>query len=127
MVAFTVLLRIIMSPLDIVSRKALQKQTAAQPYVARIQKKYVSSPRSCRKNRRVQPQTRHQHAQGCLPLLLTLPLFIIFLDAMTTWGNVSTCNIYLQAEVGLRHFRQFLAVDQQHLVPRLRSLADVIP
>lgn len=100
-VVFTVILRVIMSPLDIISRKAMQKQTAAQPYLMRIQKKYAGNPQVMQKKI---GEFNRKHGismlKGCLPLLLTFPLFIIFLDGMTTWGNVSNSNIYLQAEAG---------------------------
>jgi len=100
-VVFTVILRLVMSPLDFVSRKAMQKQTAAQPYIARIQKKYAGNPQVMQKK---MGEFNKKHGismlKGCLPMLLTLPLFIVFLDGMTTWGNVSNCNIYLQAEAG---------------------------
>ena len=100
-VVFTVVLRIVMSPLDIISRKAMQKQTAAQPYIARIQKKFAGNPQVMQKKI---GEFNRKHGismlKGCLPMLLTLPLFIIFLDGMTTWGNVSNSRIYLNAEAG---------------------------
>jgi len=127
-VVFTVILRIIMSPLDIISRKALQKQTAAQPYIARIQKKYAGNPQVMQKKI---GEFNRKHGismlKGCLPMLLTLPLFIIFLDAMTTWGNVSNCQIYLQAEAGDYDISENSWLWIHNIWSPDSGLADVIP
>ena len=100
-VVFTILLRIVMSPFDVISRKAMQKQTAAQPYIAKIQKRYAGNPQVMQKKL---SEFNKKHGismvKGCLPLLLTWPLFIVFLDAMNYWGYVSNINIFLQAQAG---------------------------
>ena len=100
-VLFTILLRLIMSPADIVSRKAMQKQQAAQPYIAKIQKRYASNPQVMQK-KLAEFNKKHgiSMLKGCLPMLITWPLFIIFLDAMNYWGYVSNINIFLQAQAG---------------------------
>ena len=99
-VLFTILLRLVMSPADIVSRKAMQKQQAAQPYIAKIQKRYAGNPQVMQKKL---SEFNKKHGismlKGCLPMLITWPLFIIFLDAMNYWGYVSNINIFLQADL----------------------------
>ena len=100
-VLFTILLRLIMSPLDIISRKSMQKQQAAQPYIARIQKKYAGNPQLMQ---RKMSEFNKKHGislmKGCLPLIITLPLFVIFLNAMTTWGYIASINTYLDVANG---------------------------
>ena len=100
-VVFTILLRLVMSPADIVSRKAMQKQQAAQPYIAKIQKRYAGNPQVMQKKL---SEFNKKHGismlKGCLPMLITWPLFIIFLDAMNYWGYISNINIFLQARAG---------------------------
>lgn len=100
-VVFTILLRLVMSPFDIVSRKAMQKQTAAQPYIEKIQKRYAHNPQIMQKK---MAEFNKKHGismmKGCLPLLITWPLFIIFLNAMNYWGYISNVEIFLQAQAG---------------------------
>ncbi len=99
---FTIIIRLIMSPFDIISRKAMQKQMAAQPYLLRIQKRYESNPQVMQKKI---SEFNRKHGvslwKGCLPMLLTWPIFIIFFDAMRYWANVETVKMFLDASNGV--------------------------
>mgnify|MGYP002573858824 CR=1 FL=1 len=104
-ILFTVLLRLIMSPFDIISRKSTQRSTAAQPYIQKIQKRYAGNPQLMQKKMKEFNKKHHiSLMSGCLPLLLTWPLFIIFLRAMNYWGYVENINLLVQVNAGNLNF-----------------------
>lgn len=83
----TLLLRLIQIYPDIKSRRSQKKQQAMQPELEKLQKKYENNPEKLREE-----QTKLMKANGvslmagCLPMLITLPLFFCFLSAFRYWS-----------------------------------------
>ena len=83
----TLVLRLVQIFPDIQSRKTQRKQAALQPQLDKIREKYANDPQKLN-----QEQSKLMRANGigcisgCLPMLLTLPLFFCFLAAFRFWG-----------------------------------------
>lgn len=87
----TLVLRLVQIFPDIQSRKTQRKQAALQPQLDKIRGKYANDPQKLN-----QEQSKLMRANGigclagCLPMLLTLPLFFCFLAAFRFWGYEKT-------------------------------------
>lgn len=93
---FTLLIRLITVPSDISSRKSTAKMSAIQPDLQRLQKKYGNDPQ--RLNMEQQKLMKEKGVSafgGCLPLLITMPLFFIFISAFRAWSNEQMLNLLL--------------------------------
>lgn len=83
----TLFIRLITVIGDIKSRKSSMKMQAIQPQMEKIQKKYQNDPQ--RLNLETQKLMKANGVSmfgGCLPMLLTMPLFFIFIAAFRQWG-----------------------------------------
>lgn len=83
-IVFTIILRLIMSPLDIWQRVSQRKQTKAmqrlQPKLAKLQKQYANQPQLLRqKQAELQKQEKLHPLASCIPLLVsTIIFFVVF-------------------------------------------------
>ena len=84
----TIVLRLLMLPQGIQMVKSQMKMRLAKPEIDKIKKKYgnTKDPETMRK---VQAETQEVYRKhkinmfgGCLPLLITMPIFIAFIDLM---------------------------------------------
>lgn len=72
---------------DIQSRKSSLKMQAIQPDLNRLKKKYANDPQKLQ-----QAQSKFMREKGvsmwggCLPMLITMPLFFCFIAAFRQWG-----------------------------------------
>ncbi|HHY83285.1 MAG TPA: YidC/Oxa1 family membrane protein insertase [Clostridiales bacterium] len=82
-ILFTILMRLILLPLDIRSRKANQKMQEIQPLINEINQKYKNDPEK-RNKKTMELYQKYQinPLGGCLPLLLQMPLFFALLGAL---------------------------------------------
>ena len=88
MVIFTVLIRLVMTPLDFKSRADMRKTTAIQPKLAALQKKYANDREKLnQKTAELYKKEGVNPMSSCLPLLLTWPILIIVFSAMRTAAN----------------------------------------
>jgi len=84
----TLVIRVLMLPQGIQAMKSSQKMRLVQPEVAKIKKKYGNSkdPEIMRKvnaeTQEVYRKNKINPLGGCLPLLITMPIFIAFIDLM---------------------------------------------
>ncbi|MBQ6400443.1 MAG: YidC/Oxa1 family membrane protein insertase [Clostridia bacterium] len=88
MVVFTVLIRLVLTPLDVKSRVSMRKTAKLQPQMAALQKKYANDKEKL--NQKTAELYRKEHINplsSCLPLLLTWPILIAVFGAMRTAAN----------------------------------------
>ncbi len=81
---------------DIRSRKSSMKMQAVQPEIDKLKKKYEKDPQ--RLNTEQQKLMRERGVSmfgGCLPMLITMPLFFIFIAAFRQWGNEMMVRLIL--------------------------------
>ena len=88
MVVFTILIRLVMTPLDFKSRAGMRKTSALQPKLAALQKKYANDKEKLnQKTAELYKKEGVNPMSSCLPLLLTWPILIIVFSAMRTAAN----------------------------------------
>ena len=70
-VVFTLMIRLLVLPLDVKSRRGMRNMTRVQPKVAALQKKYANDKEKL--NTKMMELYRKEHVSptaGCLPMLL---------------------------------------------------------
>ena len=88
MIVFTVLVRLVLSPLDFKSRVSMRKTTKLQPQLQALQKKYANDKDKL--NAKTAELYKKEHINplsSCLPLLLTWPILIAVFGAMRMVAN----------------------------------------
>ena len=88
MVVFTIMIRIVLTPLDIKSRVSMRKTTKLQPQLQALQKKYANDKDKL--NAKTAELYKKEHINplsSCLPLLLTWPILIAVFGAMRMVAN----------------------------------------
>ena len=88
MVVFTILVRLVLTPLDIKSRVSMRKTTKLQPQMQALQKKYANDKEKL--NAKTAELYKKEHINplsSCLPLLLTWPILIAVFGAMRMVAN----------------------------------------
>ena len=100
-VVFTLLIRLILLPLDIKSKKSMRAMTKIQPKMAAIQAKYAND--RDKMNQKLSELYKKEHVSpmsGCLPMLIQFPILIIMFNAMRTVGNERTIQMILDMKSG---------------------------
>ena len=87
-IVFTIIIRLVLTPLDIKSRVSMRKTTKLQPQIQALQKKYANDKEKL--NQKTAELYKKEHVNplsSCLPLLLTWPILIIIFGAMRMAAN----------------------------------------
>ena len=97
---------------DIKSRKSSMQMQAIQPQLQKIQKKYEKDPQRLNiEQRKLMKDNNVSMFGGCLPMLLTLPIFFIFIAAFRQWGYEMMVKLIVimdsDPEAGLELFKSF--------------------
>ena len=88
MVVFTIMIRLVLTPLDLKSRASMRKTTKLQPQLQALQKKYANDKEKL--NAKTAELYKKEHVNpmsSCLPLLLTWPILIAVFSAMRMAAN----------------------------------------
>lgn len=105
----TLVLRALTVFSDIKTRKSSMKMQAVQPEIQRLQKKYANDPQ--RMNREQQKLMKENGVSmwgSCLPALITMPLFMIFIAAFRFWGYEMTLRLITEdASQAMELFKSF--------------------
>ncbi len=101
-VIFTMLIRGVLTPLEVISRKGMRRMQAIQPKLNALQKKYANDKvRLQQKQQELMQKEHYNPLSGCLPLLLQWPiLFIMFYAMRDVAANniIKQCFTFLQGE-----------------------------
>lgn len=95
-VVFTLLVRFVLLPLDIRSKKSMRAMNKIQPQMQALQKKYANDKEKL--NRKLTELYRKEHVSptaGCLPMLISLPILWWMFAAMRNMANEHTINMIL--------------------------------
>ena len=88
MVVFTLLIKLILLPLDYKSRKSMRRMTRLQPQVAKLQKKYANDKEKLnQKTAELYRREGINPMSGCLPMLVSMVILFIMFAAMRTVAN----------------------------------------
>lgn len=100
-ILFTILLKIAMLPFDIKQRKSSQKMAELAPELEKLKKKYGGDPKKMQEMQSaLYKKNGVSMLSSCLPMLLTLPIFIAFLGAMRIWANENLIRMVLDLHNG---------------------------
>lgn len=92
-VIFTILIRLILLPLDIKSRKGMRKQQKIQPELNRLQKKYANDRAKLQqKQSELMRKEGFNPLTGCLPLLIQMPVLFAMFAAMRKIADAQTID-----------------------------------
>ncbi|MBQ7454881.1 MAG: YidC/Oxa1 family membrane protein insertase [Clostridia bacterium] len=92
---FTLLIRTVLTPLEISSRKGMRKMALIQPKLTELQKKYANDQaRLQQKQQELMKKEHYNPLSGCLPLLIQWPILFVMFYAMR---DVAGSNIIKQA------------------------------
>jgi len=101
-VVFTLMIRLIVLPLEIKSRKGMRATQRVQPKVAALQKKYANDKEKLNmKMMELYKKEGVSPTAGCLPLLLSMPILFIMFTAMRVVGNEHTIQMILDMKEGI--------------------------
>lgn len=95
-VVFTVLVRLVLLPLDIKSKKSMRAMNRVQPKVQALQKKYANDRDKLNlKLNELYRKEKVSPMAGCLPMLISLPVLWWMFGAMRNLGNEHTISMVL--------------------------------
>ena len=101
-VLFTILIRGVLTPLEVISRKGMRRMQAIQPKLNALQKKYANDKvRLQQKQQELMQKEHYNPLSGCLPLLLQWPILFIMFYAMRDVASnniIKQCFTFLQGE-----------------------------
>lgn len=88
MILFTLLIKLIILPLDYKSRKGMRKMTAVQPEMMRLQKKYANDKEKLnQKTAELYRKEGVSPMSGCLPMLVSMVVLWFMWSAMRKVAN----------------------------------------
>ena len=100
-VVFTLLIRLILMPLDVKSRVSMRKMNKLQPQVMALQKKYAKDQQKLNlKTQELYRKEKVNPLSSCLPLLLSFPILIIMFNAMRSVANEQMARQALEIAQG---------------------------
>ncbi|MDD3336080.1 MAG: YidC/Oxa1 family membrane protein insertase [Eubacteriales bacterium] len=97
MVVFTILIKLIIVPLDYKSRKSMRRMSSLQPQLTKLQKKYANDKEKL--NVKMSELYRKEHINpmsGCLPMLISMPVLFIMFAAMRMVANTELAKQALE-------------------------------
>lgn len=93
----TIVLKLITLAADVKSRKSSLKMQAIQPQLDKLKKKYENHPEKFqREQSKLMKENGVSMLGGCLPLLIMMPLFFMFIAAFRFWGYEMTVRMLLE-------------------------------
>lgn len=76
-ILFTVIIKLILLPLNVRSQKAMKKQQKIQPIIAELQQKYANDQEKLQKETmKIYKENNISMTGGCLPMLIQFPILI---------------------------------------------------
>jgi len=95
-VIFTLIVRLVLLPLDIKSKKSMRAMSKVQPKVQALQKKYANDRDKLNlKLNELYRKEKVSPMAGCLPMLISLPVLWWMFGAMRNLGNEHTISMIL--------------------------------
>ncbi len=100
-ILLTIVFKIVIFPTALAQRNSMRKQRAMQPLVDEINKKYQNDPeRKNQKTMELYKKEKFNPLSGCLPVLLTMPLFFVLISVMRTLGNEQLVIMFQNVQAG---------------------------
>lgn len=101
-VIFTLLVRLVVLPLDISSKKAMKKQQALQPKLDALNKKYAKDrEKLAQKQQELYKKEGINPLASCLPMLISMPILFCMFTAMRVTANEHMVQMILNMKDGI--------------------------
>jgi len=95
-ILFTILMRLVLLPLDLKSKASTRKMSELQPEIEKINKKYKNDPdKKNQKTLELYQKHKVNPLGGCLPALLQLPIFFALFAALRAIANIELEKFYV--------------------------------
>ena len=112
---FVVLIRLLIMPLDVKSRRGMRRTMAIQPKIKEIEKKYAGDKeRLSRKMNELYQKEKINPFAGCLPMLLSMPILFAMFAVMRDVANEQTVKMIFDIQAALE-------AGQMDYVPQFES------
>ena len=96
-ILFTVLIRAILLPLDVKSKRGMRAMSAVQPKMQALQKKYANDKEKLnQKMNELYRKEKINPMAGCLPMLIQLPILFCMFTAMRVVANEETVRMVIE-------------------------------
>ena len=113
---FTLLIRLVLMPLDIKSRKSMKAMQNVQPKIDELNKKYANDKDKLnQKMADLYKQEKINPLSGCLPMLIQLPILFAMFAVMREVANEETIQMILE-------IKQNILAGIENYQPKLQSL-----
>ncbi len=98
-IILTVAIRLLILPLDLKQKQSARKMAMIQPKLESLKKRYASNPQQLQKKQQELYKIEGvKPLAGCLPMLITLPIFFAFFGAMRVLEAEQTISFILNAQ-----------------------------
>ena len=98
---FTILIRVVLLPLDIKNKQGMIKMQKMQPKINELQKKYANDQQKMQQKQMELFRKEHYNPMsGCLPMLIQLPILWIMFAAMRSLANEQMARQIIQYVCG---------------------------
>jgi YidC/Oxa1 family membrane protein insertase len=95
-ILFTLLIRLVLMPLDVKSRQSMKRMNEVQPQLNALQKKYANDKEKLNiKMNELYKKEKINPLSGCLPMLIQLPILFTMFTAMRVVANEHTVKMLL--------------------------------
>ncbi len=99
---FVVIIRMLIMPLDVKSRRGMRRTMAIQPKIKEIEKKYGGDrERMSRKMNELYQKEKINPFAGCLPMLLSMPILFAMFAVMRDVANLKTVEMIFDIKTAL--------------------------
>ena len=113
---FTLLIRLVLMPLDIKSRKSMKAMQNVQPKIDELNKKYAKDKDKLnQKMADLYKKEKINPLSGCLPMLIQLPILFAMFAVMREVANEETIQMILE-------IKQNILAGIENYQPKLQSL-----
>jgi YidC/Oxa1 family membrane protein insertase len=134
---FTLIVKLVLLPLDLKSRQSMRRTTQLQPRIDAINKKYAND--ATKKNQKISELYKEEHINplsGCLPVLIQFPILIAMFTTLRHLADEQTMQMYLTVQqTGTFEPTSFLWIHNiwqpdnflASIIPTLKNLAQMSP
>lgn len=98
-IVVTIAIRVMILPLDLRQKQSSRKMALIQPKVESLKKRYKNNPQQMQiKQKELYKKEGIKPLAGCLPMLITLPIFFAFFGSMRVLAAEQTVSFLLNAQ-----------------------------
>ena len=98
-ITVTIAIRLLILPLDLRQKQSARKTAMIQPKVESLKKRYANNPQQLQKKQQeLYRKEGIKPLAGCLPMLITLPIFFAFFGAMRVLAAEQTVAFIMNAQ-----------------------------